>query len=176
MKKLTLIAALFLLFAPTVNAAESVDVGDITVANAWSRASTGVKRPGGAFVAITNKGMQADRLIAAETPLAGRTELHTHIMDDGVMKMRQVEAIDIPAGGMTMLKPGSFHVMMFKLESMLMEGQMFPLNLTFEKAGKVTITVHVGKAGAMMTHDHSAKHLESEQHQEHMKKMTAPAE
>jgi len=169
MNKLTAVLAIFLITMTTANAAESVSVGDITISNAWSRATIGAKRPGGAFMTIKNKGGANDRLIAAETTAAGKSELHTHTMTDGVMKMRQVMAIDIPAGGMTMLEPGSFHVMMFNLKDGLNEGDMFPLTLSFENAGQATITVHVGKAGGMMSHDHSAKHMEGMKHQEHMK-------
>ncbi len=178
MKKITAILALFLLTLSSANAADTATVGDITVSKAWSRASTGAKRPGGSFLTIVNNGSAADRLIAAETPAAGKSELHNHIMEDGMMKMRHVMAVDIPAGGMTMLKPGSFHVMMFDLKDLLKEGDMFPMTLTFEKAGKATVMVHVGKAGGMTAHDHSAKHMEhmkdpehmkSEEHMEHMK-------
>ncbi len=159
MKKIVLFAAALLLFSPFAQAADPVQVGDLKIEKAWSRASTGLHRPGGAFLTIHNPGAEADRLIAAETPAAARTELHTHIMEDGMMKMRQVPAIEVPAGGMTLLKPGSFHVMMFKLHALLKEGDMFPLTLTFEKAGQATVTVHVGKAGAMMQHDHSSGHM-----------------
>ncbi|MBC8445263.1 MAG: copper chaperone PCu(A)C [Rhodospirillaceae bacterium] len=168
MKTLTAFLALFLMSLTTSHAADSDTIGDITVSEAWSRASTGVKRPGGSFVTITNTGSAADRLVAAETPAAARTELHNHIMEDGMMKMRQVMGIDVPGGGVTMLKPGSFHVMMFDLTNLLKEGDMFPLTLTFEKAGKATVMVHVGKAGGMMSHDHSAKHMESMDHSKHM--------
>jgi len=178
MKKITAILALFLLTLTSANAADSITVGDITVSKAWSRASTGAKRPGGSFVSITNSGATADRLVAAATPAAGKAELHNHIMEDGMMKMRHVMGIDIPGGGMTMLKPGSFHIMMFDLKNLLKEGDMFPLTLTFEKAGKATVMVHVGKAGGMQAHDHSSKHMEhmkapehmkSEEHMQHMK-------
>jgi copper(I)-binding protein len=171
MKKLTAFLALFLLTMATANAADSITVGDITASKAWARASTGAGRPGGAFLTIANTGTAGDQLVAAETPAAGKAELHTHIMDKNVMKMRQVMAIDIPGGGMTMLKPGSFHVMLFKLKNMLKEGDMFPLTLTFKKAGKATIMVHVGKAGGMMPNDHSTGHMKSPEHMKQMENM-----
>ncbi|NQV46943.1 MAG: copper chaperone PCu(A)C [Rhodospirillaceae bacterium] len=129
-------------------ASDSTDFGDITISNAWSRASAGMARNGAAYLTLSSAG-PADRLVAAMTPIAGRTELHTHLMEDGIMKMRQVPAIDISAGGAVELKPGGFHVMMFKLTQALNEGDHFPLKLTFEKAGSVTVMVMVGKAGAM---------------------------
>lgn len=156
MKILTAFLALFLLTVTNAKADHNTaTVGDITVSKAWSRATVGKKRPGGVFLTIVNKGSTGDKLIAASTPAAGKSELHTHIMSDGVMKMRQVKNIEVAAGGMTMLKPGSFHVMIFNLKEALKEGGMFPLTLTFEKAGKAKVMVHVGKAGSMMPMDHS---------------------
>ena len=61
------------------------------------------------------------------------TQLHTHIKDGEVMRMRQVEAIDVPAHGEVALKPGSYHVMFMKLKAPLKKGEKFPLELTFEK-------------------------------------------
>jgi copper(I)-binding protein len=136
------------------NAADSVNAGDLVLSAAWGRVSTGMKRPGAAFLSITNTGSTNDRLIASHTPAAKRAELHQHIMDNGVMRMRQVKAIDVPTGAMILLKPGSFHIMLFELKSMLNDGDMFPLTLTFEKAGNATIIVHVAKTGSGKAHEH----------------------
>jgi copper(I)-binding protein len=65
------------------------------------------------------------------------------------MKMRPLPAVDIKAGGQAELKPGGMHIMLVGLAAPLKEGQTFPLTLTFEKAGKVEVTVTVEKAGAM---------------------------
>jgi len=139
----------------TAHAADTVSVGNITVSNAWSRASTGANRPSGAFLSVANKGSASDRLIGVQSPAAAKSALHNSVMEDGVMKMNHVMAIDIPAGGMTMLKPGGFHIMLMGVTTLLKEGDMFPVTLTFEKAGKVLIMVHVGKAGAMMPMVHN---------------------
>ena len=172
MKILSTLIALFLLTLSTASAAENVSAGDITVSKAWGRATIGANRPGGAFLTITNNGAADDQLIAAETLAAGKSELHTHTMTDGVMKMAHVMSINIPAGGMTMLKPGGFHIMLFNLKRALNEGDMFPLTLTFKNAGKATIMAHVGKVGAMETMDHKM-HMDDEEHkkmhEEHMK-------
>mgnify|MGYP003986076447 FL=1 len=175
MKILSTLIALFLFTLNTAHAAENVSAGDITVSKAWGRATIGANRPGGAFVTIANKGTAGDQLVAVETPAAGKSELHTHTMTDGVMKMTQIMSIDIPAGGMTTLKPGGFHIMMFNLKEALNEGDMFPLTLTFKHAGKATIMVHVGKVGAMgaMNHKMHMDNMDDENHkkmhEEHMK-------
>ena len=97
---------------------------------------------------IMNHGA-ADRLISAAAPISAKTELHTHINDNGVMRMRKIPAIDLPAGETVTLKPGGLHVMFMGLKAPLQEGGSFPLTLTFEKAGTVTVQVSVKKAGAM---------------------------
>ena len=110
-------------------------VGDITVSGAMARFML-AGRPG------------ADRLIAASSPLTGRVELHTHLMEDGVMKMRQIEAIDVAASGTTELKSGGLHIMLFNVDPIPEKDSMVPLTLTFEKAGTVDIQAMVSdKAG-----------------------------
>ena len=65
------------------------------------------------------------------------------------MRMRQVDAIDIPAGGEAKLEPGGFHLMCIGLNAELVEGESVDVTLTFEKAGAVTITLPIKKPGAM---------------------------
>ncbi len=132
----------------TMSADASYQVGDLMIESPWSRATAG--RAGGAFMMIHNSGGRSDRLIAAETDVAGMVQLHTTLVEDGVMKMRQVEGgIEVPADGMAELKPGGFHVMMMGLTGPLDEGASFPVTLTFEQAGTVTVNVMVQAAGAM---------------------------
>ncbi len=63
--------------------------------------------------------------------------------------MRPLPAIDVKSGGQTTLGPGGFHVMLISLKQPLKEGESFPLTLTFEKAGKLDVSVKVEKAGSM---------------------------
>ena len=73
------------------------------------------------------------------------------------MRMRAVENIPVPANGQTALEPGGYHIMLIGLKQALKEGGSFPLTLTFEKAGSVTVQVPVQKAGAPAasgSHDH----------------------
>lgn len=126
-------------------------------------------RPGAAYATIKNMGMEDDRLIAASSPKAGRIELHTHIMENGIARMREVEGIDVPAGGTAELKPGGDHIMLFKLENALSEGETFPLTLTFEKAGDVEVTVNVEAMGSGGMKHEGMKH-EGMKHGDDMKK------
>lgn len=128
--------------------------GDLIVEEPFARATPGPAKNGAAFLTITNAGAEADRLIAARAAVADRVELHTHLHENGVMKMRQIEAVEVPAGGVASLEPGGDHIMMMGLTAPLKEGESFPLTLVFEKAGEVTVEVTIGGVGAMQGQDH----------------------
>ena len=102
-------------------------------------------RPGAAFLTIENDG-EADRLVSATSTLSPKVELHTHIQEDGVMKMRPVEFIEIPAKETVELKSGGYHIMLFDVKDLPAKGSKIPLTLTFEKAGNVQIEAIVGEA------------------------------
>ena len=125
------------------------------VTNAWARATPGKAENGAAYLTI--KSPTPDRVVSVSTPVAKKAELHTMSMSGGVMQMRPVAGIDVPAGQPVTLKPGSEHVMLFGLNHPLQEGQSFPLTLTFEKGGTRTVSVAIEKAGAAGP-AHAAKH------------------
>jgi len=144
---LAVLAASFALGALPAAAQEAhTDTLDIT--GGFTRATTAMAQAGAAFMTITSLG-PADRLVAFRTPACNRPELHTHINDNGVMMMRQVEAIDIPAGGSAALAPGGLHLMMIDLNTQLIEGESVELTLVFENAGEVTLSVPVKGIAAM---------------------------
>ena len=132
----TFLAILFLSIHMSGSLADSLKVVDLRARILFA------DRPGVVFMEIQNSG-PADSLLSAETPLAARTELHKHIHEDGVMKMREVEAIDVPAEGVVSLKSGSYHIMLFELTRKPAIGEQFPLTLHFRKAGKVSVEVTV---------------------------------
>lgn len=159
----TFFAALALLAGLSVPAtAEPVKAGAIEIDAAFARASPKVARAGAGFMVLKNTGTEADRLVAAQSDVARTTELHTHINDNGVMRMRQVEAIDVPAGETVNLQPGGLHVMFMNLNDPLVEGTSFPVTLRFERAGDVVVTIPVKGVGAMpmpaAAADHMMKH------------------
>lgn len=121
-------------------------VGPITVTAPFARATPA--RNGGVFMTLRNAGAESDRLVKAASPVAASVELHTHLREGDAMRMRPVENIPVPAKGATALEPGGLHVMLIGLAKPLKEGERFPLTLTFERAGSVTIEVPVLKAGA----------------------------
>jgi len=118
------------------------------VSGVWARATAGMARAGAAFMTIDNPNPQADALIAAEAGVSDVVELHTHVNDNGVMRMRKVPRIAVPANGRVELKPGGLHVMFIGLTAPLKEGQRFDLTLVFEKAGRIVVPVEVKSAKA----------------------------
>jgi len=147
MFKQTIIAAVALLAIVATDsvAAQDYQLGQLKIVQPWARAT--VTQTGGAYVTIDNAGAP-DRLLGAQTAIA-KAELHQHIMEGNVMKMVPVPGgIALPAGRTT-LAPGGYHIMLLGLKAPLKEGSSFPMTLTFEKAGKVEVTVTVAKPGAM---------------------------
>lgn len=128
--------------------------GDIVVSEPFARASAGMATAGAAYLTLRNDGGAADRLTGAATPAAGHAELHTHIRDGDVMRMREVDFIEVPADQTVRLEPGGLHVMLLDLKAPLLEGTMFPLTLTFASAGAITVEVPVRSAAAMAPMHH----------------------
>jgi copper(I)-binding protein len=144
----TILLALFLALAAAPAAAHEVKSGNLHIVHPWARASAGAAKTGAIYMTIRNEGAAGDRLLSAATPIAERAELHTHIMEDGVAKMRPVEALDIGPGSTVELKPSGLHLMLFGLRQRLREYDTFPLTLTFANAGTIEIEVYVEEAGA----------------------------
>lgn len=128
----------------------------LTLNHPWARATPPAATTGGVFMNIVNDGGEADALIGASSPeLAAKVELHTHIEESGVMRMRPVVEINIPAHGKAELKPGSFHVMLIGLKKPLVKGALLPLNLQFRKSGSIKVEVKVEDIGAMPGNMHA---------------------
>lgn len=120
--------------------------GNLHIDHPWSKEVPPTSAVAAAFFNVMNHGDEGDTLLRAESPIAGKTELHAHIHEDGMMKMREVEKIDIPANGTRTLKPGSYHIMFFDLQKVPALGDRFPLKLHFAKAGTIEVDVAVEEA------------------------------
>lgn len=99
------------------------------------------KMPGSAngavYVTITNVGKEADALVSVSSDAAQTVELHEVKNEGGVMKMRPVQKIDLPAGGKIEMKPGGYHVMLLGLKRDLKPDEKVPVTLKFERAGEI---------------------------------------
>jgi len=151
-----LLAALALGAATLATSAHEFKLGAITIGHPYARTTAPGQPTGGGFLKLVNQGASADKLLSATADVSSRVELHTMRMEGDVMRMRQVDAIELPAGGSVELKPGGMHLMFVELKAPLKAGDKFPLVLRFEKAGEVTVTVNVEapKADAAPPHEH----------------------
>ena len=126
--------------------------GSVKIAHPWARATVAGQRAGGAFLKLQNTGSTPDRLIGGSTPAAERVELHTMSLEGTVMRMREVDAIDIPPGQTVELKPGQLHLMLQGLKAPLAVDTKVPLTLKFEKAGEVQVELKVEAMGPGASH------------------------
>ena len=112
----------------------------------------------GAFMVLKNADSKDHKLVKAESTVAKAVELHTHINDGGVMKMRPVKDIEIKTKGEAVLKPGSLHVMLIGLKQDLKEGDNVAITLTFEDGSSKKVEAPVRKIQTEMKmemkHDH----------------------
>jgi copper(I)-binding protein len=136
-------------------AEERTDVAapDIKIMEPFARTSI----PNGAvYMHLMNEGGTADRLVSAETDVAEAVELHQTTMENDVMRMAPIDAVELPAGGSATLEPGGMHIMLMGLQKELAIGDTFELTLNFEQSGSQTIQVEV-KEGITMDHamDHN---------------------
>lgn len=144
---------------PGVHAAAVETKGPLRVEAPWARATPPGGKVAGAFVTLVNTGDAPDRLVSATSPVAGRVELHTHIKDGDVMRMREVEGgIPLPSGQTVALQPGGLHIMLLELKQGLAAGSSFPLTLSFEKTGSVQVDVPVETIGSMGPGGHARTH------------------
>ena len=134
------------LAASSLAVASDFKAGDITIAQPWARATPPVAQTGAGYLTLTNTGDEDEALLSVSTPISKTAEIHTQSMEDHVMVMREVQRIDIPSGGQIRMEPASsLHMMFIGLKAPLEEGQTFPLTLTFEQAGEITVEVTVRK-------------------------------
>ena len=138
----------------------SAQAQSIQIEDAYARTASSMAKSGAAFMHIMNIGDIDDRLVAVRTDVAMMPELHTHIMEDGIAKMREVEGgFEVLASEATILERGGLHIMLMGLTRPLVHGEVITLTLIFEQSGELTIEVTVDneRQGNMkMNMDHSA--------------------
>jgi len=142
-----------LLYCAAALAQTGAQTGSIEIKEAWARATPGGAQNGAAYVTLVSP--TGDRLTGVSSPVAEKAELHQMTNDGGIMKMREVTAIDLPPGTPVSLKPGGLHVMLMGLKHPLQPGQSVPMTLQFEKSGTREVDVAVGKIGATKPETHS---------------------
>lgn len=128
----------------------------LSVKGAFAYATTSVQKNGAAFFIVTNNTDKDQSIVGAESPIAERTELHTHMMDGDMMMMREVGSYDIAPGESITLEPMGHHIMFMGLKAPLKAGESFPLTLRNAGGKAFTITVEIQSPGGFEDHkDHS---------------------
>jgi copper(I)-binding protein len=160
MRILSLVVSIFLAAVAAYPAsAHDITKGDIVISAPWSRATPAGASVAAGYLAITNKGLSADRLVSFSTDLAGQPEVHEMAHEGGVMKMRPLpKGLVIPAGGTVKLEPGGYHLMLLQLKKPLAQGQRYKATLVFEKAGTVEVEFEVKGIGEGQKKGHGHNH------------------
>lgn len=144
-------------------------LGSLEIAHPWARATAPGQPVAAGYLAVTNNGAEADRLVSVETPIARAAELHDMAIENGIMKMRQVQGgIELPAGETVELAPGGLHVMILGPKDPLVAGERVPLSLVFEKAGTIEVELAVEKPAAQADdHGDHGDHHDHDGHDDH---------
>lgn len=148
MKTISLTAAILAASLPLGAFAAGAADG-ISVVNPYVRMAPPGAMATGAFMVIKNTADKDARLVKAESSASKVAELHTHINDGGVMKMRPVPAIDIKAKGEAVLQPGGLHVMLIDLKGPMKEGDKVAITLGFDDGSSKRIDAPVTKSAPM---------------------------
>lgn len=128
---------------PAASAEPAVDVRQ-----AWSRASTPNAKIGVVYLTIKAHAKSGDRLLSVASLAAKSVEIHTHVKDGDIMRMRRVESVELPKGGTLVFAPGKYHLMLIGLKQPLIVDDELPVTLTFEHAGEITVLARVLPLGA----------------------------
>jgi|AntRauTorcE11897_2_1112592.scaffolds.fasta_scaffold01798_4 copper(I)-binding protein len=125
-------------------AGDAVSVGDLRVERPWSRVTPPGTPVGAGYMTIVNTATESDRLIAAESPAAGRVQIHRSVKKDGQSSMvHQKDGVVVPPDGRIEFSPGGYHLMLMQLGGPLEEGDRIPVTLHFERAGAVEVELVV---------------------------------
>lgn len=153
---LTALALAAMVGSPAFAAGSAAD--NVSVNDPYVRLMPPGQNVTGAFAVFQNSDDKDHKVVKADNPLSKATELHTHVNEDGMMKMRPVKEIDIRARGETSLKPGSLHIMLLDIRQVLKEGDIVPITVTFEDGSSKKFDAPVRKIQIMapmrMDHDH----------------------
>jgi hypothetical protein len=140
-------------------AAQATWAANISVSEAWARATMPGQPVSGAYMQIRS---DADaRLVGVSSPAVPRVEVHEMKMDGDVMRMREVKAIELPKGKTVSLQPGGFHIMLMNLQKPIAAGDVIPLTLVVESGGKqqaVEVKVEARAMGSGATSNQPMQH------------------
>lgn len=117
------------------------DANGVTLQNGYVRLPP-PGSPAAAYFTLRNTGIPR-ALVAADCDCAGMTMIHESVEQDGMVRMRHVDAAPLPAGGELVLKPGGLHVMLMRLAKPLQAGDQIALQLRFADGDTLIVTLPV---------------------------------
>lgn len=183
MKKTIAVLSLSLLSVLSSQQLLAAQADDVAVNNPFAREVPPGAPASASFMSLKNNSGQAIKITSADSSVAKVVELHTHTNDNGVMRMRQIPFIEIPANGETMLKPGGLHIMLIGPHQPLKKGQNIAVTLNFEDGSKKTVNMPVksimgmmkkmqhGNHSQMQHNDMNHQNMENQDHSQHQNMM-----
>ena len=121
----------------------SLSLAQVEVEGGWARPTPPTAQVAAGYAVVRNRGIDSDRLVSAASPIAERVELHQMTHDGGIMRMRQIDGVLVPAKGVITLEPGGIHLMLINIKHPLKVGESVPVTLRFERAGERQTTLQV---------------------------------
>lgn len=132
------------LVAGPLFAGDALSVGDLRIERPWSRVTPPGTPVGAGYMTVVNTADEPDRLIAVESPAAGRVQIHRSVKKDGASSMvHQKDGVIVPPDGRIEFRPGDYHLMLMQLDEPLEEGERVPVTLRFERAGRIEVELVV---------------------------------
>ncbi len=138
--------------AQTAEPEAEAPAGRLELRDAWAAPTPGGVSVSAGYLTIVNGAAEADRLVSATSPRAGRVELHEMAMAGDVMQMRPAGALAIAPGAEVVLAPGGLHLMFYDITTPFAEGEEVPVTLTFERAGAVDVALPVRRPATGAAH------------------------
>lgn len=123
---------------------------DVEIEGAYARASIPNVPNSAAFFVIKNNSDKDIAITSANSDIAEKNELHTHIKENQMMKMMKIEKLVVPAKSSLELKSGGDHVMLIGLKKELKAGDEISLELSFSDGDKKSIKVPVKDLASTM--------------------------
>jgi copper(I)-binding protein len=129
--------------------AQDLQVGDLSLGQPTITPTRGQVMVNAAYFTIVNRSSAPDRLMSASSPAFDRIEIHTHVKEGDMMRMRPLpDGLPIPGMARVALERGGLHLMLYGAKAPLQPGDRRDITLTFERAGSITVTGVVGQPGA----------------------------
>lgn len=138
----------------TIHSRQQLPAGPIEVIDAWAPEMPGRVGNGAGYMTLVNHQSVADRLTEVTSPWAERVTLHDSTLAGGISRMRGVVAVDVPAKGRAMLAQGATHLMFTGLYAPFVAGDVVPIVLVFEKAGRMELSLTVRPLNGLPPHEH----------------------